>query len=430
MANNQPGRTGKHLLADIGDWMEERNVHLRTLANGAEAAGRELWDRSTRSGGNLSAPRPSDVLALGVRAAPRPRPIASRVSATVVGPVVKLKAGATPGVRAQVGAASRGALDAVSFGVADRVHAGWDALGDQAKGQQFGSSYAARMAQERARDAYDAKHFGPARITGQVLGTGAQVLALGPLEGLAVGGSRIVQATPLIAREVGVLGAAGAGSGILEQGVSDLISRKPSSLGTYAGSALGGTVGALAARSGQAGYSGAASGVATSVAQDVFNGRPISIDGARNAAALGGGFGVAGGLVGRVGSNRLPSSNSLRKGVEPPRLTKETLGESFSRVRTAARGETTGVGGKRREYLRGGGYTYPDQRTFRDGVPVGLIESKFGLTAELSKRQTQAFMEDLAGYRVDHKLPRDVGVLFGVPMAGFGYQTSRPREGE
>ena len=159
-----------------------------------------------------------------------------------------------------------------------------------------------------------------------------------------------------------------------------------------------------------------ADGAATSIAQDLFNGRPPSFNRAREAAQTGGVLGTIAGVAGRRWSDGL--SNAV----------KEDLGEGFSRLRTAARGDTTAPGGKTREYLSDGGYTYPDQRSFRGTQPSQLVESKFGISAALSKRQKQAYRE-LPNYRVDATLPKDVGAVAGLltamPWVSLGLQNPR-----
>jgi hypothetical protein len=53
--------------ADIDDWMAQRNADLQQLGPDADAAGREAWSQSTRTGQNLSAAQPGDVVAIGAR---------------------------------------------------------------------------------------------------------------------------------------------------------------------------------------------------------------------------------------------------------------------------------------------------------------------------------------------------------------------------
>jgi hypothetical protein len=230
------------------------------------------------------------------------------------------------------------------------------------------------------------------------------------MEGMVAGATRIPQATGLIAREIGVLGGIGGAAGVGGQALSDLAQHRLSTIGDYVGAALGGGVGGLASMVGRGSYAGAAAGGVTSLAQDALNGRLPSVDRARQAAIAGGAFGAVGGVLGRAWSNGL--SNSA----------KEQLGEKFSRLRTWARGDETMPGPKTREYLDDGGYTVPDQRTYSGDV----VESKFGRSARLSRRQDQAYNQPLLNYRIDAALPQDVGVMVGLPASIYGYQASAP----
>ena len=65
MAERQPAQRRADVLDNIEDWMAQRNADAHRLAQDAEAAGREAWERATRTGQNIAAMRPSDVLALG-----------------------------------------------------------------------------------------------------------------------------------------------------------------------------------------------------------------------------------------------------------------------------------------------------------------------------------------------------------------------------
>jgi len=163
----------------------------------------------------------------------------------------------------------------------------------------------------------------------------------------------------------------------------------------------------LSRRSARGSYAGAAGAAATSLGQDLFNGRPLDAGKAREAAGTGGALGALGGVLGRSWSNGLSNKE------------KEILGENASRVRTWARGGRTAEGPKTRQYLEGGRYTYPDQRTFGPGGRNELVESKFGRSAKLSARQREAFHQ-LSNYRVDHTLPQDIGVLFAAPAWIYG----------
>ena len=54
---------------NVDDWMGQRWAHLERVADGAYEAGQRLWSETTRTGGNVAAARPGDVVALG--ASPR-----------------------------------------------------------------------------------------------------------------------------------------------------------------------------------------------------------------------------------------------------------------------------------------------------------------------------------------------------------------------
>ena len=139
------------------------------------------------------------------------------------------------------------------------------------------------------------------------------------------------------------------------------------------------------------------------MAQDTLNGglNAQSAARAREAAAAGA---TVGGLVGA----------SVAKHMDGlPTKAKEMTGERVSRVRNFVRGDKTGPTKKTAHKLPGGGHTLPDLRTYKNGLPQQLIESKFGRKAHLSPRQTQATIE-LHNYRVDHSLPRDIGAALGL----------------
>jgi hypothetical protein len=57
---------------ETNDWMKDRNARVLARQQ-AEAAGRQAWASSTRTGENLQAPQPADVRALGSRSA-QPQP--------------------------------------------------------------------------------------------------------------------------------------------------------------------------------------------------------------------------------------------------------------------------------------------------------------------------------------------------------------------
>lgn len=420
MAGNR--HSGGSPADEITAWMKRRTADVARLGHEAEAAGREAWSRATRAGDALAAARPADVVALGVRVLQQARSSGGPSSAgqsasnarqgTHTTPPQRMLRSADARVREQVLAGARGAQDAFTFGMGDRAYAGGRALLDAAHGTDLRDAYHQRMEVERARDRYDDAHFKAARTVGQIAGTGAQLAVLGPAEGLLAGGARIAETAPLLLREGAALVGSGAVLGGGGQIVSDAIAGRRSSLGDIAGAAVGGGSAALMSRYGSATLAGATDGSITSAAQDMFNGRPISGHDALRGASAGGVLGGVGGIVGRRWSDSLSNRQ------------KEAIGESLSRARTFARGDSTEVARKSREYLPGGGYTYPDQRTYRVGGVGELVESKFGRSNDLRPRQRQASRE-LDNYRVDHWLPQDVGTIAGFPLAATGSYLTR-----
>jgi len=100
-------------------------------------------------------------------------------------------------------AGARGAQDAFTFGLGDRANAGLHSLIEASRGNSFNAAYEQQMSIERARDAYDAKHYAIARTIGQVLGTGAQIAASGPLAGAALAGVRAATGGVRMAQRAG-----------------------------------------------------------------------------------------------------------------------------------------------------------------------------------------------------------------------------------
>ncbi|OXE37325.1 MAG: hypothetical protein CGW95_02230 [Phenylobacterium zucineum] len=317
-----------------------------------------------------------------------------------------------PTVVDQALAGARGAQDALTLGLGDRVWAGGRAIADAANGKNLATAYRNRMAQEKARDRFDEQYFRTARTLGEVAGTGAQIVALGPAEGLIAGGARMAEAAPMIGRELAVLGAAGGTSGLAGQAASDLQNLRLGSAGDYAGAALGGAAGALTARSGWGGRSAAVDGAVTSIAQDAFNRRlsTASVDRAREAALVGGTLGAMGGYFGRKWSSSLS------------RREKGALGEDLSMLRSRARGQNIkqGEGARARQQVPGG-YTIPDHiSTDNAGNIIDIVEAKFGPSARLSKGQRKAYDGAIPNFRVDHFLPRDIGAAMGVISGDIG----------
>ena len=413
-------------------WIRQQNARLSHGLSELEVRGREVYAAGLKAGQPVVAKTSAQVRALGQAALEGRLP---QVVGKAVADVAKhVPAGATAskrlgpptsGVRQesrkgsgqlpappsekqvldQLFAGARGAQDALTLGAGDHVYAGARALADALDGQDIVRAYQARIATERARDQYDAKHFGAARATGQVVGTVAGLAALGPLDAALAGGVRMVEAAPLVAREVAALGGSGAIGGVASQGVEDFQRQQLGSIGDYAGSALGGAATALASARLGPGQAGALGGAVTSVAQDALNGRQVSLEKAGQ-AALGGGYIAAPfGLAGRMYSEGL---HFRQKGK---------LGERLGEIRTRVNGGKPEPGGAR-VGLPSGRITVLDQ----ESSIMPISEQKFGRTAKLTGGQREAY--ELYGpedYRVDHFLPRDIGVVYGFPMGQLGY---------
>jgi len=340
----------------------------------------------------------------------------------------------------QARAAAEGAADGLTFGLDDQAAAGIHATADWLRGKSFGAAYKQHIAEQHASDAYDAAHYGWARTAGTI-GTifipGGELGALARFAGKAptvarLGGRvlqtagkwgaaeaklvrRIPEVTRLAGRERAAIGVAGAGGGVLGQGVSDAMQGRLSSPRDYGGAAIGGMAEALAATRGHPSRAAALGGATTSLAQDALNGRPLSVANAAKGASA---------------SSLLSSTASriaTRKAAQATIKQKEKLGETGSKIRTLLNLDWTHSTKKERYWLNAipgynKGYTYPDQRT-----ALGkLIESKFGEAADLSYRQMQAYLQLGSHYRVDHFLPRDVGslagFLFSQPAHNAGHQ--------
>jgi len=74
MSGPQPVRRDSH-AGSIDDWMADRWARLEQVANGAYEMGQRQWSESTRTGENLRATRPSDVVALGLSTGSQPSPM-------------------------------------------------------------------------------------------------------------------------------------------------------------------------------------------------------------------------------------------------------------------------------------------------------------------------------------------------------------------
>jgi hypothetical protein len=382
------------------------------------------------------------------------------------------------GVMRQGQAGLSGAVDEFTFGLADRGLAAADAL---SKGgvAGFGDRYAHEMATKRAEDAYDEAHYGGARNVGRAVGFAGSLAATGGfgLGGVAAkgaaGAARLVGAANTSQRVLKLGGVTrrlaetvsstkrvanlsgkglttlaaggGAASGIAGQAVTDAMSGRRGGVGDYVGAGLGGAVGGLAMRAGlplaRSGASrerslaggvgralrdprlaGAVEGSATAAFQALANGgipTPMEVAEAARGGAIGARFGD---LIGKYGSNALPSA------------VKGQLGEYLSVLKTRAGGEghplysgrgpefdarmpgaVDGPGIQQDVYLSKG-KTIADHVT-RDGTAV---EAKFGRWADLTTSQKLARKELTDRYRIDHWLPSDIGRAAGAGVAALG----------
>jgi hypothetical protein len=408
MASRSPTPQRVDALSQLEDWLRQQNASLGRFGHDAEHAGRDAWDQVTRAGQALvdarrrvipNARAPSATLQ---PAQPRPIPAAGR-------PRAAQRPSSTPAappqpanqIGEQLRAGAGGALDVLTFGLGDRASAGVRAVVDASKGADLGDAWRRRMSAERAQDAYDAQHYRAARTVGEIAGTGAGLLALGPLDGLLAGGARIAETTPMLLREAATLSAGGAGGGVAGQALTDAQRGQLGSWGDYAGSALGGAVSALAAARGlPPGQTAAMGGETTSAAQDLLNGRRVDWGNAGRAALAGDLVAAPIGYAGRLFSDGLSMAE------------KGALGEALGRARTRLNGDTPIYGPKRRFYFneeKTGPYTYLDHPTRREIK----TEQKFGPKAKLRPNQRLAY--NLLGdrYRIDHFLPRDIGSIVG-----------------
>lgn len=344
----------------------------------------------------------------------------------------------------QLIAAGEGVLDGATWGQGDKIYAGIGALTDAFHGGSLKDAYRKRIAYEQARDQYYAQNYGAARTVGEVAGAFVPIPGAGPLGAIKLlgnagklgrfgkvlkqaykTGERIKQVTPLARQERAVISGVGATAGAGGQLYSDAMSGHLSSWRDYAGAAAGGAVQAQLALRGRPMVAGAAGGATTSVAQDVFNGRGVSVVNAAEAAGAGGAAGKIGDAIGRVRFYRRGSSpigredlsQALARAGRPhTNQEKAAMGEALSKFRTLVNFDRTASTAKEKLLLTGGGHTFPDQITQLRKI----IEAKAGIYARLTKRQLQALAEYGSRYRVDHLLPQDVGSLFGFIGAQGG----------
>jgi hypothetical protein len=305
----------------------------------------------------------------------------------------------------QADAAVRGAANVMTFGGADHLAAGMDALIAPGGLDHWGQRYESNLAQEHARDRYDETNRSTAQATGQIGGTVLGLALLGPARGALAAAPRLPGAAALTGRETAALLGGGAVTGLGMQTASDIAAGgRRSSVGDKAGAAVGGAAGALALPLGP-GRVGAVDGWVTAAAQDAFNGRPISLDRAGESALAGN---LVGGLAGRIGTSASDRLSPAAKG---------RLGEAMGDVRSTINGRRRVWAPKARDYISEDDYWYPD------GLSGPLrSEDKFGYGAELSPNQTGAQAALGPNLRLYHFTPDDIGGLVSVPAGIAGSQ--------
>lgn len=320
----------------------------------------------------------------------------------------------------QARAGMSGAADAFTMGAADPVTSALRATFDPDR-RAWGERYNANMRAAQTQDKYDAEHHPLARTVGQGVGTVGAVAALGATPFGAAGAvgrlaptaGRLIPHAGHVLRLTGSVGAAG---GVVGQGVSDLASGRRSSLTDYAGAALGGGIGGLAAPYLGAAQGSAVAGGAIPAVQAALSGRLPSMD-AVSQGAVGGA--LLGTVLGGAGARNTARWSNKNKG---------DLGEILSLASSITRGEVP-IELQKQVALKGGslkkGYIKADHQTHTGR----LVEAKFGLRAGFTPNQKKAIAEGLAGFTPEHWLPRDIAAILGVgSSASVSGQAGRPAQ--
>ena len=408
---------------DASAFAARRNKQLAALdPSAARAAAHQDYGRSIRSGQALSLPQPQNVLAHGARLS---APAAISPSRAESGAAASTGIGAKAwDAVLEANAAARAASNAITFGGADRLAAAGDALFQPGGLSNWGQRYSANLQQELAQDRYDMIHRPVAQAIGNVGGGVLGLLAFGPEEAAAAAAPRIAGAMRLTAKEVAGLAGAGGMAGLGSQAVSDIATGHRSSPGDKVGSVAGGMAGAVALPFLGPSRAGAVDGAVTSAAQDVLNGRPISVPQTVQSALTGGLLAGAVGSAGRRWSDSLSTTDKGR------------LGETLGGLRSGLNGEPRWQGPKVRAPLAPGkaiplkgkqtywvpdGLGGPPPARLEDDWP-DLFEDKFGLQADTSTNQKIAQKNFKSGFRLNHFTPSDVGMT-----AAFPFLTSAPQ---
>jgi hypothetical protein len=307
----------------------------------------------------------------------------------------------------QVDAAMRGASDVLPFRAADGLAS---VLYATAKPWDWRERFDASMAAETARDREDKARYPTARRIGEIALTAAMIARGVPLKGVFAT-PRLAGAAKITPREALSLLGTGGAVGVGTQAVGDIATRRLSSPGDYAGAAIGGLTGVAALPIG-AERAAAIDGAITSIAQDLLNGRPVSIKQAGQSAAAARMAGTIANKGGMAYAESLPSN------------TKGKVGETLGTLRGFADWQPRAPLGKTLVEIPGTNKSWkPDAASGPlDALDIHLYEDKFGRTADLTPNQRLARAKLGDNFQLNSFLPRDVGMALSPPAATVGAQ--------
>lgn len=415
MAGHKPARGG--VGESMAAFVQRRRREVESFGREAETAAHNAYREAIRVGQNLRLSQPVDLMAYGAGLLQRQ---SAQHSTSVTQPAKspvrpRTWVGVEPALQApsptvgktirevalQADTAVRGAANVLTLGGADNLEAAVNALLEPGGVRDWRRRYEINKVEESARNMYDASHRKAAQATGYVGGTLLGLGFVGPMEGALAAVPRLPGAAALTRNEAAAILGAGGVSGLGVQTLSDVAAGgRHSSFGDTAGAVIGGVAGAAALPLGPA-RAGATGATATSVAQDLLNGRPISMQRAGENA-------VAGNLLGGVmGGGGRAWSNGLS------RRAKGRLGEALGEIRSTLNGQRREWRPKFRDEIleeAGGGYWYPD------GISgAQRFEDKFEVTADLTPNQIRAQSALGARFTLNRFLPADVGKAMGLP---------------
>ncbi len=311
-------------------------------------------------------------------------------------------------VEGALGAGWRGGLDAATLGLANKATAASSATWDAIQGKNWLQSYDGVRTNQQAQDGYDAVHHPIARQVGGALGTVAGLLATDGMTAGPVASARIASLAPRmlaptaesavrVLRPWAAAAGVGATTSVAGQGYLDALSGHFSSPQTYLANAAGGAVGGVAtlARSPAAGA--AADAAISGLTHAALTGQPVQVDDMEKSALLGSYIGLLGHVSGTTWADDLDWRD------------KGKLGDFLAERQSNILGDD--VLGRQKYFKTSGGKTRVDHVTDK-----GKVEAKFGYSAALSDRQTEAFNQ-FPDYFVYHYLPDDVGKITGGLLA-------------